>query len=160
MALVIRQCNDDWPLLCQGLALLQEYLVQVDPLGWLTMRPDYVRRQAALVSDLVAKHSGAIFVAEVDGNFAGMVTGFVVPRSSPNYNGIIFQQVGLIGDVAVEAAYRRQGIGRALVEKMEGYLRGQGCDVLSLTVMTFNPAQGFYAHLGYISTEVRYFKPV
>ncbi len=159
MALVIRRCNDDWALLSQGIALLQEYLVETDPRGWLVISPDYVRRQAALVFDLVAKHNGAIFVAEVDGNFAGLVTGFVVSRDSPNHFGLVFDQIGIIGDVAVDESYRGTGIGRVLVERMEQYLRGQGCDVFSLVVMAFNPAMGFYEHLGYLPTEIRCFKP-
>ncbi len=160
MALVIRRCDDDWTLLCQGIRLLQEYLVETDPLSWLTMPADYVAREASLVRDLVAKHGGAVFVAEVDGNFAGLVTGFVIPRSSPVYVGIVFQQIGLIGDVAVDEAYRGAGIGRALVEKMEDYLRNQGCDALTLSAKAYNQATEFYDHLNYIRREIRYFKPI
>lgn len=162
MTLLIREYNDDhdWHTLCYGLGLLQEYLVELDPQRWTIKLPGYTELQAKVMLNLVRQRSGAIFIAERHGSFAGLVTGYVVPEDAINASGSLFKKFGVVSDIVVTATCRDQGVGRMLLERMEDHLRERGCDAFWLTVKAFNGnASGFYEHLGYAPMDVRYCKP-
>jgi ribosomal protein S18 acetylase RimI-like enzyme len=56
--------------------------------------------------------------------------------------------------LAVLSAYRRRGIGSALVHEAERRLRALGCSKINLQVRTSNAAVvGFYERLGYATEE-------
>ena len=69
---------------------------------------------------------------------------------------------GWLYAVAVLAAFRRQGIGRQLVQEAERRLRGLGCGKINLQVRTSNAAViEFYRRLGYaIEDRVSLGKPI
>ena len=57
---------------------------------------------------------------------------------------------GWINYLGVAPEYRRQGLARALVERVEALLRERGCPKLNLQVRSDNTeALGFYSALGY-----------
>jgi hypothetical protein len=57
---------------------------------------------------------------------------------------------GWIYSLAVDAAYRRKGIGAGLVRRMEALLRERGCLKLNLQVRSSNSeVAGFYESLGF-----------
>jgi ribosomal protein S18 acetylase RimI-like enzyme len=61
---------------------------------------------------------------------------------------------GWLYTLAVLNAYRRSGIGSALVHEAEGRLRAIGCGKINLQVRTSNAAViGFYERLGYATEE-------
>jgi len=82
------------------------------------------------------------FVAEVDGTVVGTVMG--------GYDG----HRGWIYSVAVSSTHRRQGIGTALMRRVEAALAERGCPKINLQVLTSNPeAVVFYEKLGYCVEE-------
>ena len=82
------------------------------------------------------------FVAEVNGIVVGTVMG--------GYDG----HRGWIYSVAVSSAHRRQGIGTALMRRVEEALAERGCPKVNLQVLTSNSAAVvFYETLGYSVEE-------
>jgi GNAT superfamily N-acetyltransferase len=51
--------------------------------------------------------------------------------------------------IAVVAAHRRKGVGRALLEELIGTARADGFPALSLSVSPLNPALKLYVSLGF-----------
>lgn len=61
---------------------------------------------------------------------------------------------GWVYYLAVDPAYRRNGIGTALMEKVEGFLVQKGCPKLNLQIRADNSdLQAFYERLGYTVEE-------
>ena len=54
----------------------------------------------------------------------------------------------------VSPAYRRQGIGRALLEAVLEWGRSEGCVQAELNVLVDNPARGLYDQLGFDAFEI------
>ena len=82
------------------------------------------------------------FVAEDDGEIAGVITGRAY------YNEIH------IGDLIVGKAYRRDGVGSKLVAAVEEAFKGKGYEKIALTTFGFQ-APEFYKKLGYELEFVR-----
>jgi ribosomal protein S18 acetylase RimI-like enzyme len=62
---------------------------------------------------------------------------------------------GWVYYLAVDPARQRQGLGKALMEATEQWLRAQGCPKLQLMVRNSNEAAlGFYQALGYEAQDV------
>lgn len=81
---------------------------------------------------------GEIFVAEADGGIIGTVM-----AGHDGHRGWVYY-------VAVDAARRRDGLGRRLVAQAEGWLATQGVPKLMLVIRDTNTAvQAFYERLGY-----------
>jgi GNAT superfamily N-acetyltransferase len=91
-----------------------------------------------------------VLVAEVDGAVAGVAAVNATPHLARP--GSFARLVGL----AVSAAFRRRGVGKALVSAAEELARGWGCHRLELTSTRTRPeAPAFYAALGYVDLSER-----
>jgi predicted N-acetyltransferase YhbS len=69
----------------------------------------------------------------------------------------------VIGGLVVDGSHRRLGIGRALMDRAEGWARERGCSVVRLTSSAArNAAHRFYENLGYtnIKTQYSFVKPL
>ena len=65
---------------------------------------------------------------------------------------------GWINLLAVDAAYRRRGIARAMMDEAEARLRALGCPKINLQVRESNAeAIGFHNRIGYATDHVRSF---
>jgi GNAT superfamily N-acetyltransferase len=87
----------------------------------------------------------AAFVADAGYNRgpAGMAT--YSERIITGWNGpVLFLQ-----DLFVEAAYRRNGIGRALIARVAAHAKTIGSPLVELTVRANNPARLFYQQTGF-----------
>ena len=102
-----------------------------------------------------AEENRALVVAQDDGSLAGVVTlhsMLVLHRTKP---------VGRITSLIVDAPYRGQGLGRALVAAAENELAARGCGLLEITSnFTRTDAHAFYESLGYERTSVRLAKKI
>lgn len=83
-----------------------------------------------------------LWVAEVDDTLAGVLLGRCTTSDEEIYGGI--------DTLLVDEKYRRQGIGRRLMEEAESYYRSQMVDSLRLNVNVDNfLARSLYESLGY-----------
>jgi GNAT superfamily N-acetyltransferase len=93
------------------------------------------------------------FVAELDGRVVGLVGAYM--DYALEINGAYGRLMGL----AVDELFRGRGIGKRLLEWIEGWLRDRGATRLTLTSGKQRPkAHGFYRNLGYEETGLRFAK--
>jgi GNAT superfamily N-acetyltransferase len=112
----------------------------------------------ALAEKLSANTAGRFaFVAEIDGRIAGFMTLHVIDWFHRS------DAAARLSAVAVDAAYRRMGVGRALVAFAETTASQIGCSYIELTSSLRRKPGGtyaFYDSLGYRSAqdETTYFR--
>lgn len=90
------------------------------------------------IFERVAKHSGRVFVAEVERTVVGFVAilGRVEPEASDE------EQIlhAYVSDLVVLPAYRNRGLGRRLLDAAEQFARALGTKRLDISVLSKNPA--------------------
>ncbi len=152
-AVVVRPARAaDRPALVGLMAELQEFER--------ALQPD--RAPAALCADdhfawlerTTATHDGFVLVAERGGAVVGFLVGWVETEGG-TYVVAPERRFGLVSDLAVTAAARRHGIGRALLAAAESHFRAAGLARVKLALLTGNdPAHAFYRARGYDDYEV------
>ncbi len=83
-----------------------------------------------------ATWSGRVFVAAVDANVVGFVC--VWGRVPPQEPDEPQADYAYVSDLVVLDAWRRRGIGRALLARAEAYARSLGMDTIGIGVMAGN----------------------
>jgi GNAT superfamily N-acetyltransferase len=79
--------------------------------------------------------------------------GFATVSRSKHWSG---EPQAELGELAVEEAAERQGVGRALVERCMQWAQAQGYRFLALDTGAANErARQFYQHLGFLDEDVR-----
>lgn len=88
------------------------------------------------------------FVTESDETLVGLVEVRISEPPSPN-SMLRPRRIASV-DIVVDVDRRRQGIGKALMQRAETWARGQGATSLMLDMLRVNePALAFYTALGY-----------
>lgn len=114
-------------------------------------------RYLAHVLDRCAGGAGRIFVSEEEGAVVGFVG--VLARVVPEPDET--QAYAYVSDLVVLPAYRRRGIGRALLERAEAYARGEGARALRVGVLAKNEAAArLYRSLGFGDYTIQLNKPL
>jgi ribosomal protein S18 acetylase RimI-like enzyme len=91
---------------------------------------------------------GTVLVAEVDGEVAGFVTILTRVESEEIAEGEI--EYGLVSDLVVASKFRRQGLGRKLLEAAESYARVNKVRWLRIGVLAENDsANALYDSLNF-----------
>ncbi len=91
---------------------------------------------------------GTVLVAEVDGEVAGFVTILTRVESEEIVEGDI--EYGLVSDLVVASKFRRQGLGRKLLEAAESYARDNDVRWLRSGVLAQNhTANALYDSLNF-----------
>ncbi len=110
---------------------------------------------AEIVDDLISqmldrcqKCGGRVLVAVLNEAIVGFVTILAKVRSEEIGEGEI--EYGLVSDVVVASKYRKQGIGRKLLEAAELYAKSKGVRWLRIGVLAENhSADGLYDSIGF-----------
>lgn len=92
--------------------------------------------------------AGKILIAEIDGEVAGFTTILTRVSSAELEDGDI--EYGLVSDLMVVEKYRKQGLGRKLLEEAESYARANDVKSLRIGVLAGNQtADKLYASMGF-----------
>ncbi len=114
---------------------------------------DGPQRYAARIQGLLNDSHSRTYVAVVDGEIVGYITGMIAKMSLEMFRADV---IGYIGDVFVEEANRGRGIGRALVRAMEQFFAS--CNVFEyewFVASTNAVGQAFWRSLGAREVVVR-----
>jgi ribosomal protein S18 acetylase RimI-like enzyme len=142
---------------------MRALLAEVDELHrlhlpWMFQEPAVEPRPQAFFEQLIVDEHSALLVAEADSRLVGVAT--VQLRTAPNFPVFIAQTWGVLDNIAVAQAYRRRGVGSALIRDAERWVRGRGASWLELGVYEFNDeARAFYQSLGYTPVLSKLHKP-
>lgn len=136
------------------LALYQTHRDAVMPDG-LELLYAYRRFGEVLREDVTAMlrtPSVILLLAECDDTPVGYVSGYV--ENDPRR---ILGRKGMIGDWYVDAEYRGRGVGRQLVEALQGSFREQGCNIVEVSTWPFNhDTRAAFAALGFDEVQITY----
>ncbi len=100
--------------------------------------------KASFLYELLENERAFYYVARSDGKVVGYIGMWMILDE------------GHITNIAVAAAYRRRGIGRALLQYLVGASKRLGIRYLTLEVRRSNiPAQNLYEELGFVRTGIR-----
>lgn len=92
----------------------------------------------SLLLTLLVLHSDTFFVAELDGEVVGYAVGAIIRGE------------GHVVSIAVHPLHRRRGVGKVLMEALEGALSAKRARCFKLEVREDNDgARGFYEKIGY-----------
>ena len=91
-------------------------------------------------SEILINEFACLRAAECDGRVIGYLLGFTHPTFFAN------GPASWIEEVAVRRAWRRRGVGRALVNEFERWAASQGARLVALATRR---AEGFYHAIGY-----------
>jgi GNAT superfamily N-acetyltransferase len=102
------------------------------------------------LSRILRRDDQQLFVAALDGRAVGWV--HVLCAEYVDAEAFV-----VIGGLVVDRNHRRLGIGRALMDRAEGWARERGCSVVRLTSSaTRSAAHRFYEDLGYTNIKRQY----
>jgi diamine N-acetyltransferase len=105
-------------------------------------------RDLAFVNAAVAGPNSTIFVAEIEGRTIG-TTRLLLRHQQPTPIRRERKYIE-IDNMAVEPAFRRRGVGRALVDAAIAWASGRGVDTIELNVCEFNRSgAAFYRSMGF-----------
>jgi len=97
---------------------------------------------------LLTRADVGFFVAESEERLLGMVV--VAERSSPDISILVPRRYAQVSDLVVTEAWRRRGVGRALMDRAERWAVQRGLGEVELSVYEFNRgAIALYQDLGY-----------
>ena len=101
--------------------------------------------------DDLSRVAGAIsWLAFKDGKPVGLL------NALPGYSTFKARPLLNVHDIAVDPAYRGQGVGQALLAAMEGHARASGCCKVTLEVLSGNAqAQRSYERFGFEQYSLR-----
>ncbi len=163
MSVSIREYRDnDQELFRRFIEKLQDFVVTTDPIKRIRKLLGF--GEVALKRSLknLKEKNGKIYFAVDNEKVIGYVFGFVLDKQTEdNLLEVEPTQVGQIDDLYVDEEYRGKGIGKILIQKMEEYLKEQGCDSVWLEVFAPNKyAHDSYLKLGYMDREIGMLKKI
>ncbi|MGA2886920.1 MAG: GNAT family N-acetyltransferase [Terracidiphilus sp.] len=88
----------------------------------------------------------------------------IAENASGELLGCVFTEVrgarGYLGQLAVDPAHQRAGLGRLILEAAEDHLRRQRCEGVDITVLSLRPElPAIYRRLGFVETGTEEFHP-
>ena len=137
------------------------YLQGLDASGRIAYRADSAEYYTATMLQCAAERDGIVYVAESGGAVIGFVGGHVGEQSADEQYEVGPAKPGIIREIFVTDGYRGSGVGERLLERMQAYLAGQGCDSVRLVVHAANErARQFYRRAGYGEWLVYMLRPL
>jgi GNAT superfamily N-acetyltransferase len=120
-------------------------------------KPDGPARKLDYIAGILSDQNSVIFIAEIQNQIIGLVHAFI--RSYPEISIRIPSRICETDSLIVKDKYRRSGIGKALMEKVQQWAVQMQVDRLELTVWDFNKeAKNFYRELDYEPAIIKMWK--
>jgi ribosomal protein S18 acetylase RimI-like enzyme len=140
----------DYDALCSVFSEGDAFHVQALP--GVFCNADGAPRSREFIASMLAEPDAALFVAELDGEIAGLVTAAI--RESPAVSILVPRRYGYVDSLIVLESLRRMGIGRLLIERVHQWALERGLDEVELNVWEFNEgAKSLYDSMGYATSR-------
>jgi len=149
-------------MLLQLMVELQEHLSVMDPLKRIRNIEDFDAAQYVdHLLEKVRRDKGEIFVAEEQDILLGFIAG-TVPKEDPDDALDHYPaKEGNIIELVVSQKHRGQGVGRALMEKMETYFREKECEYIRVGCFAENTVtHAFYEKCEYGDRYIEMLKKI
>lgn len=132
-------------------AMLVEEHHEFDPLRFIAPIPDLAQRYGQFLVSQAARTEMVVLVAEREGKLVGYAFGGMEGNDYMALRG----PAGVLYDLVVDPAHRRQGIGTALMEAALAALKNLGAPrVLLFTAEKNHGAQAMFAGAGFRRTMI------
>ena len=154
---IIRDCDPDRDRngLRSCIVEMQDFERSVEPM--LPCGGEMADSYVELLLNRCSGTSGRVFVAEADQTVVGFVC--VIARVDPDEPDEEATPYTYISDLVVLPAYRRRGIGSALLRHAEAYARERGMTLLRINVLAKNQLAGqLYRNLGFSDYRIQLVK--
>ena len=130
---------------------LEEYILSIDKDNLDQIHPEYREKMAILDLLDVKNHNGKCYLAVNDANKAiGLIMGTIPPYDEFDYLDYKCPKRGEITELIVTSKIRSNGVGQALINKMEEYFKSVGCKYVIVDVFGYNElGKKFYKKKNY-----------
>lgn len=129
---------------------LGEYLVSIDKDELEIVHKDYREKMTNIDLEEVLKYDGKCYLAIEDEKAIGLIMGNIRQYDENDYLDYKCPKEGEIIELIVSSKVRSNGIGQALMNKMEEYFKSVGCKYIIVDVFAYNKnGIKFYDTQGY-----------
>ncbi len=129
---------------------LGEYLVSIDKDELEIVHKDYREKMTNIDLEEVLKYEGKCYLAIEDEKAIGLIMGNIRQYDENDYLDYKCPKEGEIIELIVSSKVRSNGIGQALMNKMEEYFKSVGCKYIIVDVFAYNKnGIKFYDTQGY-----------
>ena len=129
---------------------LEEYILTIDEDNLDQLHPEYREKMALIDLEDVRNYEGKCYLAIEDDKAIGLIMGNIPPYDEHDYLDYKCPRRGVITELIVTQKIRSNGVGKALMEKMEEYFKNQECEWVLVDVFAYNKnAIEFYSRRGY-----------
>lgn len=129
---------------------LEEYILTVDKDELDQLHPEYREKMALLDLQEVKDNNGKCFLAIENDRVIGLIMGTIIKFDEYDYLDYKCPKEGEITELIVTSKIRSNGVGQALMKKMEEYFKSVGCEYVLVDVFAYNDnGIKFYDKQGY-----------
>lgn len=129
---------------------LEEYIVTIDKDELDQVHSDYHEKMALVDLEEINKNNGICYLAIENDKTVGLIMGTIPPYSANDYLDYKCPKRGIITELIVTSKIRSNGVGQALMEKIEEYFKLNNCKYVLVDVFAYNEnAINFYNKKGY-----------
>lgn len=148
----------DKPYFTAYLRRIYKYLEERDPYHKLSWKDEDSDFHAEEELKSLEKNHAEVYMAHRDKDVVGMVAVSIPDKPETVKKMHVPSVDGKIELLYVDEAYRKQGIGKMLLEYGESILKARGCTYITLEVMPINDAYELYKRHGYTDRSVAMLK--
>lgn len=129
---------------------LEEYILTIDKDELDQLHPEYREKMALLDLQEVKDNNGKCFLAIENDRVIGLIMGTIIKFDEYDYLDYKCPKEGEITELIVTSKIRSNGVGQALMKKMEEYFKSVGCEYVLVDVFAYNDnGIKFYDKQGY-----------
>lgn len=140
---------------------LESYIKNIDPIRRIKNLPGFSELSIQETLESVRRYNGKIWFALHKDEVVGFVIGVIWEQSEKNKLEIGPHILGEVLDLYVKETYRRNGIGKQMLQKMEDYFKSQNCDSMWVSVFAPNEnAHALYRTFGFQDREIGMLKEI
>jgi len=140
---------------------LEEYILSIDRDNLDQLHPEYREKMALLDLEEVNNYDGKCYLAIENSKVLGLIMGCIPHYEEYDYLDYKCPKRGEITELIVTKKVRSNGVGKELMNKMEGYFKNMGCEYIHVDVFGYNEnGIKFYEKNGYHTRMLNMIKKI